>query len=132
MPRPLPAPLVVGWKRRCAAQKTIVALIDDLDGGEADESLAFGLDGATYEIDLSESHATSLREALAPFVASARRLGGRTTRRTAKPAPGVATARSGASDDTTTIREWARTNGYTVSDRGRIAATVVAAYIQAH
>ncbi|MGF7238574.1 MAG: histone-like nucleoid-structuring protein Lsr2 [Frankia sp.] len=112
------------------AQKTIVALIDDLDGGAADETATFGLDGVTYEIDLSEKNATTLRAAFAPFVASARRTGGRTTRRattTARP-----TAQSGGSDETSAIREWARANGHTVSDRGRIAATVVDAYRKAH
>ena len=49
------------------AQKTIVSLIDDLDGTEADETVRFGLDSVQYEIDLSEKNATTLREALAPF-----------------------------------------------------------------
>jgi Lsr2 len=116
------------------AQKTIVALIDDLDGGDADESVSFGLDGATYDIDLAEKNATTLREALAPFVASARRTGGRATRRGSKTAALTTTTarRTGGTEDTGAIREWARANGYTVSDRGRIAATVTDAYHQAH
>ncbi len=111
------------------AQKTIVSLIDDLDGGTADETATFGLDGVTYDIDLSEKNATTLREALAPFVASARRTGGRATRRTTTSRPA---AHAGSSDETSAIREWARVNGHTVSDRGRIAATVVDAYRKAH
>jgi hypothetical protein len=116
------------------AQKTIVSLIDDLDGSEADETAGFGLDGVTYEIDLSEKNATTLREALAPFVATARRTGGRTARRTSTTATATArpAARSGGSDETAAIREWARNNGHTVSDRGRIAATVIDAYRKAH
>jgi Lsr2 len=110
------------------AQKTIVSLIDDLDGGDADESVAFGLDGATYDIDLSEKNASTLREALAPFIASARRTGGRATRR----ASGATPRRSGGSDDTGAIREWARAQGHTVSDRGRIASSIVEAYKNAH
>jgi Lsr2 len=111
------------------AQKTIVSLVDDLDGGEAEESVAFGLDGATYDIDLSEKNVTILREALAPFIATARRTGGRAGRR----AGATATAtRTGSSDDTAAVREWARTHGHTVSDRGRIAASVIEAYKKAH
>jgi len=112
------------------AQKTIVSLIDDLDGTEADETVRFGLDGAAYEIDLSEKNATTLREALAPFVASARRVGGRATS-VRKSARGTA-RRSGGTDRTADIREWARANGYTVSDRGRIASNIVQAYDAAH
>ena len=58
------------------AQITEVRLLDDLDGGEAAESVAFSLDGKSYEIDLSEKHAAALRDAFAPFVSSARRAGG--------------------------------------------------------
>lgn len=112
------------------AQKTIVSLIDDLDGTEADETVRFGLDGAQYEIDLSEKNATTLREALAPFVASARRVGGRASA-SRKSGRGSA-RRSGGTDRTADIREWARANGYQVSDRGRIASNIVQAYDAAH
>lgn len=111
------------------AQKTIVSLIDDLDGESADETVRFGLDGAPYEIDLSEKNATKLRESLAPFVAAARRTGGRQT----QSRRGTRTSsRSGGTDRTADIRAWARTNGYTVSGRGRIASNIVEAYDKAH
>ncbi|WP_131747847.1 Lsr2 family protein [Frankia sp. Cppng1_Ct_nod] len=112
------------------AQKTIVSLIDDLDGHEADETVRFGLDGASYEIDLSEKNATKLRESLAPFVGAARRSGGRAT--AARRGPRGASRRTGGTDRTADIREWARANGYTVSDRGRIASNIVEAYDKAH
>ncbi len=112
------------------AQKTIVSLIDDLDGTEADETVRFGLDSVQYEIDLSEKNATTLREALAPFVASARRTGGRAS--TARKSTRGAVRRSGGTDRTADIREWARGNGYQVSDRGRIASNIVSAYDAAH
>ncbi|OHV38088.1 MULTISPECIES: histone-like nucleoid-structuring protein Lsr2 [Pseudofrankia] len=113
------------------AQKTIVSLIDDLSGEEADETVRFGLDGAQYEIDLSEKNATKLRESLAPFVGAARRSGGRASgsRRVAARTP---SRRGGGTDRTADIREWARSNGYTVSDRGRIASNIVEAYEKAH
>ena len=113
------------------AQKTIVSLIDDLSGEEADETVRFGLDGAQYEIDLSEKNATKLRESLAQFVAAARRSGGRASggRRVVARAT---SRRGGGTDRTADIREWARSNGYTVSDRGRIASNIVEAYEKAH
>ncbi|MBO0851506.1 MAG: Lsr2 family protein, partial [Pseudonocardia sp.] len=59
------------------AQKVTVSLIDDLDGNKADETVEFGLDGKSYEIDLSSGNAGKLRDALADYVAAARRPGGR-------------------------------------------------------
>ena len=58
------------------ATMTTVTLVDDLDGSEASESVSFALDGASYEIDLSEDNAEKLRDALAGYVASARRVDG--------------------------------------------------------
>ncbi|MCL3861469.1 Lsr2 family protein [Actinotalea sp. K2] len=106
------------------AQKVQVVLVDDLDGGSADETVSFALDGVTYEIDLNTANAAQLRESFASWVGHARRVGGRSrtgTRRTS----GTGRASSG---DSTAIREWARQNGFTVSDRGRIPANVKAAY----
>ena len=106
------------------AQITEVRLLDDLDGGEAAESVSFSLDGKSYEIDLSEKHAAALRDAFAPFVSSARRAGGSV----AASRPRMS-ARAGRSrEETTAIREWATANGLEVSARGRISSTVLAAY----
>jgi hypothetical protein len=114
------------------ARKTVVSLVDDIDGGEADETVSFGLDGITYEIDLSEKNATILRESLASFVGSARRVGGR-ARRGGRPAVAAAApARRSSPDHNQDVRQWARENGYPVSDRGRIAAEITAAYEKAH
>jgi hypothetical protein len=115
------------------ATLTTVTLVDDLDGSEAAESVAFALDGVSYEIDLSEENAEKLREALAGYVAGARRVDG--TRRTgrakpAKPARGSRTAPD--REQTAAVREWARANGYEVSERGRLSATVLAAFEAAH
>ncbi len=57
------------------SQKVVVELIDDLDGGKAEETVTFGLDGRAYNIDLSGKNARALRKALAPFVGSARKVG---------------------------------------------------------
>lgn len=110
------------------AQKVQVVLIDDIDGGEAAETVTFGLDGATYEIDLSNSNAAQLRNALAHWVGNARRVSGRSSRPTGRRGAGS----SSSSTDTTAIRSWAKENGYKVSERGRISAEVQQAYAAAH
>ncbi|WKX71811.1 Lsr2 family protein [Streptomyces sp. XD-27] len=109
------------------AQKVQVLLVDDLDGGEADETVTFALDGKTYEIDLNTANADKLRAALEPFTKSGRRTGGRA-------ATGRSRARAGAgsSQDTAKIRAWAKENGYEVNDRGRVPATVREAYEKAN
>lgn len=108
------------------AQQTIVTLVDDLDGSEADQTVEFALDGVSYEIDLSETNASRLRDALAGFVSHARRTGGR-RRGTSRSAGGG--ARPGVDrEQNAAIREWARKRGMKVSDRGRIPAEVLEAY----
>lgn len=110
------------------AQKVMVTLVDDLDGSEAEETVEFGLDGAFYEIDLSEDNAERLREALAEYVEHARRAGGRkraAVRAAAGRAPRTASADR---EQNQAIREWARKQGMNVSDRGRIPKEVTDAY----
>jgi Lsr2 len=108
------------------AQVTEVRLVDDLDGGTADESVEFAIDNKHYEMDLSEKHAAQLRDVLAPFIAAARRAGGSAVTRTRRSS---AVARpSAAREETAAIREWAAGNGFEVSSRGRIAASVREAY----
>ncbi|MFF5990872.1 MULTISPECIES: histone-like nucleoid-structuring protein Lsr2 [Prauserella] len=110
------------------AQKVLVSLVDDLDGSEAEETVEFGLDGVSYEIDLSAENAEELRDALAQYVEHARRAGGR--KRAGRPAAVKAPGRSAAVDreQNQAIRAWARKNGFEVSDRGRIPSEVVDAY----
>ncbi|WP_341359626.1 Lsr2 family protein [Georgenia sp. M64] len=112
------------------AQKKHVVLIDDLDGSPASETVHLGLDGVDYEIDLNEAHAEALRETFAEWIGPARKVGGRKRPSTGRRAASAATASSGG--DTAKIREWARQNGYTVSERGRIPASVREAYELAH
>jgi hypothetical protein len=108
------------------AQKVTVALVDDTDGGAADETVEFGLDGKGYEIDLSAANADKLRKALSEYVEAARKGGG--TRR--RPAGAAAAARRPSIDreQNQAIRDWARTHGMKVNDRGRIPADVIDAY----
>lgn len=112
------------------ATVTMVSMVDDIDGSAGAESISFSLDGTAYEIDLSGANAQKLRDALATYIAHGRKVSARRGR-----APRVVRGRSGASvdrDQVARIREWARANGHTVSDRGRLSASVVAAYEAAH
>ena len=103
------------------AQKVQIVLIDDLDGGAADETVLFGLDGQSYEIDLTKANAAKLRDALAVYVGSARKAGrsGRSPSR-----------RPGRGGDTRVaeIRAWAKSQGLKVNERGRVPADIVAKY----
>ncbi|MDX3266037.1 Lsr2 family protein [Streptomyces sp. MI02-2A] len=110
------------------AQKVQVLLVDDLDGGEADETVTFALDGKTYEIDLTISNADKLRGLLDPYVKGGRRTGGRAS-------GGRGKARTAAADggqDTAQIRAWAKENGLEVNDRGRVPASIREAYEKAN
>ena len=109
------------------AQKVTVVLVDDIDGGAADETVSFGLDGVAYEIDLSTKNAASFRDSLAQYVGTARKVGSRSSTRGAGRRRGA-----GGDNRTAQIREWARANGHKVNERGRIPATVVEAYDKAH
>ena len=112
------------------AQIREVRLVDDLDGEPADSTVEFGIDGKNYEIDLSEANAKRLREALAEFVAAARRANGR--RRSAAPAAAAGRRPSIDREQNQAIRDWARKRGMKVSDRGRIPAEVLEAYHREH
>lgn len=113
------------------AQKVTVVLVDDIDKGPADETVSFSLDGVSYEIDLSAKNAAAFRDSLAQYVGPARRVGSRgSSGRAQGRTPGR--RRSTGDNRTAQIREWARSNGHQVNERGRISATVVDAYEKAH
>jgi hypothetical protein len=107
------------------AQQVQVLLVDDIDGGKAAETVTFGLDGVTYEIDLSTRNAAKLRDAFSLWVGNARRSGGR------RSGGGRARSARSSAGDLTAMREWGRKNGFTVRDRGRISAELQAAYKKA-
>jgi hypothetical protein len=104
------------------AQRTVIRLIDDLDGKEIEangQTVSFTYNGTTYEIDLGEKNAKKLDDALAPFVAAARRVGGRQSRGS-RPAAGDV--------DNRAVRAWATSNGIELSSRGRIPTDVIEKY----
>ncbi len=107
------------------AQKVNIVLVDDIDGSDASETVSFGLDGSTYEIDLNDSNAAALRDALSGYVGHARKVtGGRGRKAKAAAATTGPSARE--------LRDWARSNGHEVSDRGRVPAEVREAFDAAH
>lgn len=112
------------------AERLVRQLIDDLDGTEiADgkgEQLEFTVRGVAYRIDLSKGNVNKFDKALAPFIESATKVGGRRGRRRAG-----AAGRSNK-DELAAIRVWASKNGHKVSARGRIPGDVVKAYRTAH
>lgn len=109
------------------AQKVNIILIDDIDGSDADETVTFGLDGTNYEIDLTSDNAARLRDALALYVGHGRRVAGSSGRRQAS-----GSRKSASGVDTKAVREWARSSGHEVSERGRIPGDIIAAYEAAH
>ena len=126
------------------AQRVNVVLVDDLDGQEATETVAFALDGAQYEIDLSAENADKLREALAPYIGHARRANSSNGRKRSSQGSGGRSSgsrsgsgsgsSSGSSDapSAAEIRSWAKENGFEVPGRGRVSSEVREAYDAAH
>lgn len=105
------------------ASKTVVTVVDDLDGTtEGAMTTTFALGGTLYEIDLSPEHLAELRQALAPYVAAGRQVGGKPAKKAGKKGGGNANK----------IRKWAQENGMPVSNRGRISSEVREAYEAAH
>ena len=102
------------------AQRVHVVLEDDLDGSEATETVSFALDGTSYEIDLNDENASALRDALSGYIGHARKSG--------RPRRGPARAGSSSKTSAGEIRDWARSNGYEVSERGRVPRQVVEAF----
>ena len=112
------------------AQRVQIVLTDDLDQTNAAETVVFALDGVSYEIDLSEANARNLREALAPYLAVARKTSG--SRRPSSKRGATARRKSDSSASANEIRAWAISQGMNVSARGRVSAEVREAYENEH
>ena len=112
------------------AQRTEIQLIDDLDGTAATQTVRFTLDGRELEIDLSDKNAAMLRKALDPYMAAGRRLGSQTGTSRRRNVAGGASGMT--KEELANVRNWARSNGYEVADRGRIKTDIVEAYHAAH
>ncbi|HYI49944.1 MAG TPA: Lsr2 family protein [Microbacterium sp.] len=115
------------------ARRIVHQLVDDLDGtvlevGEG-ETVRFSLDGTAYEIDLTDGNAAALRNSLTPYVSAARSIS--SSRGGATSEAGRRRRRPGQ-QDYSAIRGWAKENGFQVSERGRVPASVIEAYEAAH
>jgi hypothetical protein len=107
------------------ASRVVTLITDDLDGSEAAETIAFSLEGASYEIDLSNAHAEELRSVLELYMKAGRKTGSRRDGRRRSQGASV------DKDQIKAIRDWAKKQGLNVSDRGRVSADVRDAYDKA-
>lgn len=109
------------------AQKVQIILTDDIDGSEAAETVKFSLDGTDFEIDLTQAHASELRDSLAKFIDAGRKLG-----RSGQALTPKRNGRKAAAVDSTPapseVREWAKAQGIEVSDRGRVSLDLIAKF----
>ncbi|GAA2007611.1 histone-like nucleoid-structuring protein Lsr2 [Microbacterium ulmi] len=112
------------------ARRIVHQLVDDLDGTVLEvgdgETVLFSLDGVAYEIDLSNQNAAALRDALGPFVDAGRTISSRAAASSGSSSGGR--RRRTSQQDYGPVRAWAKANGYTISDRGRVPASVLEAY----
>ena len=112
------------------AQKVIREFIDDIDGSEAERTFTFAVEGTSYEIDLSSQNIKEFNEAIAGFVESARKIKASGPGRRG---PKTSTSDSGRPrEQTQAVRQWARQQGHSINDRGRIPASIQQAFDQAH
>ena len=119
------------------AKETITRLVDDIDASEASRTVRFTWQGVSYEIDLSEKHTEELRDVFAPYVEAARRTGGRrSTGSRSRSSSSSSSSGQGvvgrSKEALKSIRDWAKSEGWAVSDRGRLPNNVVEAYDAAH
>lgn len=112
------------------ARKETVVTLDDLTGASGAKLKKFGLDGVSYEIDLTDDNAVKLDELLADYVAAARKaIDTPATRSAARKADAAELAAN--RQQNREIKQWARENGFSVSDRGRLPVNVLAAWKKA-
>lgn len=117
------------------AKKVTIEIFDDTDGSQAEQTVPFGLDGVSYEIELSIPNANGLREALAPYGSAARRTGGRRIKVAVGQPTGSTKEESQPTADYVAahdIRSWAQRNGYEVAEQGRISKKITEAYRKSH
>jgi hypothetical protein len=106
------------------AKTVAVVVTDDLDGSPDAETVTFGYDGVTYEIDLGTKNRARLQRDVAPYIEAGRRL--------TRPRIRASAGRSAARIDRAAVRAWAKENGLKVSERGRISADLIRQYEAAH
>ncbi|NUR88761.1 MAG: Lsr2 family protein [Nonomuraea sp.] len=110
------------------AKQIVESFIDDLDGSKAEKTTSFAIDGVNYEIDLSGKNREKLERALAPYITAGRPVRAERVRASRT----VVTARAMSREKSSEIRQWAKAHGLPVSERGRIASTIVEQFEAAH
>ncbi|MBO1267101.1 histone-like nucleoid-structuring protein Lsr2 [Arthrobacter cavernae] len=112
------------------AKQTITRIISDLSGEVLEEgqgeTIAFGFGKKSYTIDLTQSEADEFRKTIHKYSSVATEEVARLPRTSGSSAP------KSPKEDLTPIREWAKSQGLKVSDRGRVSAEVMSAYHAAH
>ena len=118
------------------ASRVVTQLIDDLDGSSIDqgtgETVTFGLDGSTYQIDLSDKNAADLRESLAQYVGAARRTGGGQANGTRRRRRSKNKPDDMRDYDPKEVRQWAEQHAVDVPSRGRIPQAVLTQFLEAN
>lgn len=110
------------------AQKITREFVDDIDGSPAERTFSFAVDGVSYEIDLSTQNIAEFKSAIGGFIESARKVKGSSSRAHSAGGGGGRQSR----EQTRAVREWARQHGHSISERGRIPASILQAFDQAH
>jgi hypothetical protein len=112
------------------AQKVQILLTCDLDEDDvpAAETVTFGYDGVSYAFELCEAHLDEFANLMQGYISAARRADGPSRRARSVSATSARSATTTPKEDLAAMREWARANGYKVSDRGRIPGEVRDAY----
>jgi hypothetical protein len=118
-----------GLRRFAMTTSKTGALVDDVDGSQAVETVDFGIDGVRYQIDLSAANATALRRVLAQWVDHGRKLSERQTRHLKRADPW---RRHVSSGERIAIREWCDDNGYSIGGRGPLPFHLVDAFREAN
>ena len=111
------------------AKKTLI--IDDLTGDTGARTRAFRIDGTDYEIDLTDASYAEFKAVLKPYLRAARQVGGAVvagSRRGRRTGGSSGTTSGKAPTDAAVIRAWARSVGMPVTERGRVAPDVRAAW----
>lgn len=121
------------------AKRVTTQLVDDIDGAvisdESGETIEFAVSGVEYSIDLKAKNANEFHKKLEYYIEHATRVGGRKRKPSTATAATVSATGAPAKRDpeqTRAIRQWAFDNGYEISERGRIPASVEEAYNAAH
>ncbi|MBV8993585.1 MAG: Lsr2 family protein [Pseudonocardiales bacterium] len=114
------------------AQKVITEFIDDIDGSPAERTFTFAVDGTNYEIDLSADNIAEFKSVIGGFIESARKIKGSTNSDGRRARSAAAAGGRQSREQIQAVREWARQHGHTISNRGRIPASIQQAFDQAH